>query len=120
MISHVKDEQRETNPEGLPQDGRISKNTDPVKEARELEFLREVFKEINGHVRATDRKSLLVSGTYITLFSVFLSSVELGKWLEPNPPLALVQMLVQIFFLYSRNLYIFVATLVSSLEVTLF
>ncbi len=38
-------------------------------------FLIEVFKESNSHIRATDRKSLVVTGAYISLFSLLLTSL---------------------------------------------
>lgn len=37
------------------------------------DFLRDVFTETWAHIRATDRKSLIVAGSYIGLFSIFLS-----------------------------------------------
>ena len=67
--------------------------------ADQLSFLKEVFEEMNGHIRSTDRKSLLVSGWYITVFSVFLSSVAVGKWSETSQAPPHVQVFVEIFFL---------------------
>jgi hypothetical protein len=74
-----------------------------VKEVRmpdvDRDFLIEVFKETNSHIRATDRKSLLVTGAYISLFSLFLSSVSIGRWSDSTPPPPWVQIGVQGFFL---------------------
>ena len=44
-------------------------------EDRDKEFLMQVFTETGAHIRATDRKSLIVTGSYIGLFSIFLSSL---------------------------------------------
>jgi hypothetical protein len=63
------------------------------------DFLKEVFKESNSHLRATDRKSLIVTGAYIGLFSVFLSSVAIGRWSEINMMSMWLQIAVQLFFL---------------------
>ena len=63
------------------------------------DFLKEVFKETNAHIRATDRKSLFVTGAYISLFSIFLSSVAFGRWSGSLPTSPWVQVAVQGFFL---------------------
>ena len=64
----------------------------------DMEFLKEVFKETNSHLRATERKSLVVTGAYIGLFSIFLSSFANidGTGYSPSPWL---QVAVQVFFL---------------------
>lgn len=63
------------------------------------DFLKEVFKEANSHIRATDRKSLLMTGAYISLFSLFLSSIAVGRWSTIPPPPLWVSVIVQVFFL---------------------
>ncbi len=63
------------------------------------DFLKEVFTETNAHIRATDRKSLLVMNSYIGLFSVFLSSLAIGRWSGSGSPSPWVQIVVQTFFL---------------------
>jgi len=64
------------------------------------DFLKEVFKEANSHIRATDRKSLAVSGAFIGLFSIYLSSVAVGRWSNNSDSLTLVvHVAVQAFFL---------------------
>jgi hypothetical protein len=63
------------------------------------DFLKEVFKETNAHLRSTDRKSLLVTGAYISLFSLFLSSVALGRWSDSSLPSPWILIAVQGFFL---------------------
>lgn len=63
------------------------------------DFLREVFKEANSHIRATDRKSLFVTGAYISLFSLFLSSAVAGRWSVAPSPTPWAQAAVQAFFL---------------------
>lgn len=37
-----------------------------------FKFLLEVFEEVNGHIRSTERKSLLLAGAYIGLISAIL------------------------------------------------
>ena len=66
---------------------------------KDRDFLMEVFKEVNAHIRATDRKSLLVTGAYISLFSVFLSSVAIGRWSGSSTSSTWAQLTVQAFFL---------------------
>jgi len=63
------------------------------------DFLKEVFKETNSHIRATDRKALAVSGAFIGLFSVYISSVALGRWSGSGVEALAVQIAVQTFFL---------------------
>ncbi len=60
-------------------------------------FLKEVFKEANGHIRATDRKALTVTAVYVGLFSVFLATFGNGGGMAmPSSPWAV---LLQLFFL---------------------
>ena len=64
------------------------------------DFLKEVFKETNAHLRSTDRKSLFVTGAYISLFSLFLSSLAIGRWSESTLTNSQwMQIAVQGFFL---------------------
>ena len=63
------------------------------------EFLKEIFRETNAHIRATDRKALGVSGAFIGLFSVYLSSVAVGRWSGPGAQALAVQIAAQTFFL---------------------
>ena len=44
-------------------------------EDNEKHFLIEIFKEIGAHIRTTEQKSLMVTGAYIGLFSIFLSNL---------------------------------------------
>jgi len=64
-------------------------------------FLMEVFKETGAHLRTTKRKSLIVTGAYIGLFSVFLSS--LARTCLSDPPVTLscswLSIGIQMFFL---------------------
>lgn len=64
------------------------------------EFLKETFKETNSHIRATDRKSLAVSGAFIGLFSVYLSSIAHGRWGATAVEALAVQIAAQCFFLF--------------------
>lgn len=41
----------------------------------EKQFFLELFKEIGAHIRTTEQKSLMVTGAYIGLFSIFLSNL---------------------------------------------
>lgn len=66
--------------------------------APDRHFLIEVFKESNSHIRATDRKSLIVTGAYISLFSLLLTSVAARRGSE-LPPSPWVQIAVHGFFL---------------------
>ncbi len=62
------------------------------------DFLKEIFKETNSHIRATDRKSLIVTGAYIGLFTIFLSSIAKTGG-TGSPPSPWLQVAVQGFFL---------------------
>lgn len=60
-------------------------------------FLFEVFEEANAHIRENDRKSLLVTGVYVSLFSLFV-----GSLMRTTSPPALEgwpSVLAQAFFL---------------------
>jgi FtsH-binding integral membrane protein len=69
-------------------------------------FLIEVFKETGAHIRVTERKSLIVTGSYIGLFSIFLSSLVntcLSGQASPGSALNLniswLSVVIQSFFL---------------------
>jgi|GEM_PF-6493660 len=45
---------------------------------KEVEFEIEVFRQVNEHLRATDRKYWLASGAFISLFVIFISRLSEG------------------------------------------
>lgn len=63
------------------------------------EFLKEIFSEAGAHIRTTERKSLILTGAYIGMFSIFLSSI--AKTCLSGSPIALswVSVAIQLFFL---------------------
>ena len=63
------------------------------------DFLKDVYKDVGAHIRATDRKSLFVTGIYIGLFSVFLSS--LARTCISGSPInfSWLSVAIQLFFL---------------------
>src|ERR1041385_915587 len=63
------------------------------------DFLIEVFKESNSHIRATDRKSLIVTGAYISLFSLLLTSIAARRGSDLPPSSPWVEIAVHGFFL---------------------
>jgi len=66
---------------------------------QEKEFLKEVFKETGSHIRTTERKSLIVTGAYIGLFSVFLSSIAKNCLSGSPVTLSWLSVAIQFFFL---------------------
>lgn len=62
-------------------------------------FLIEVFKECNAHMRATERKSLIVTGSYIGLFSILVSTSVGGQQATDPSRNAWVALMVFSFFL---------------------
>ncbi|MES9975096.1 MAG: hypothetical protein ABW094_12610 [Candidatus Thiodiazotropha sp.] len=63
------------------------------------EFLKDVFKEINSHIRATERKSLIITGAYIAFFSVLLSMVSKQTATGAEENTQWLQVAIQAFFL---------------------
>jgi hypothetical protein len=64
----------------------------------DADFLKYLFREINAHIRATDQKSLSVTGAYMGLFSVYLTTVAIGRW-EVSQVSPWVEVAIQVFFL---------------------
>jgi len=68
-------------------------------EDQESEFLTKVFTETGAHIRATDRKSLVVTGSYIGLFSIFLSTLAHTCLTGSSLTLSWLGVAIQSFFL---------------------
>jgi hypothetical protein len=68
-------------------------------EDREIEFLAKVFTETGAHIRATDRKSLAVTGAYIGLFSIFLSTLAHTCLTGSSITFSWLSVAIQTFFL---------------------
>jgi hypothetical protein len=68
-------------------------------EDNEGEFLTKVFAEIGAHIRTTERKSLVVTGSYIGLFSVFLSTLAHTCLTGSSIKISWIGVAIQSFFL---------------------
>ncbi len=68
-------------------------------EKGESEFLIKVFTEVGAHIRATDRKSLTVTGAYVGLFSIFLSTLAQTCLTGSQITFSWLAVAIQTFFL---------------------